>query len=332
MNTDRNVGSFAASAESRQSDFVIAIDFGGTKIDVATANRVGELLEQSRIETDAAQGAQQAIERALTLARSLMARTAALTGGRCLAAGVVSPGVILPDRILLAPNVPGWEQLALTDIVRDRLEISRIAVGTDVKAAAVAEVRWGSLQDADPGIFLSLGTGIALAIVIGGKVLMGAHGTAGEIGYSLRSVADEKGIADGHAPLEEAVGGRAIGERGSKLLGGKLSAAEVFASADAHARAFIDETLAELAVHVANLAILLDPARIAIGGGLMNAGERILDALAPRLRFAVPFPPEVVPAHFVHDGALRGAVALALTVASGTPTAPTAGQSNQMGQ
>lgn len=176
MNTDRNVGSFAASAESRQSDFVIAIDFGGTKIDVATANCVGELLE-----------------RALTLARSLMARTAALTGGRCLAAGVVSPGVILPDRILLAPNVPGWEQLALTDIVRDRLEMSRIAVGTDVKAAAVAEARWGSLQDADPGIFLSLGTGIALAIVIGGKVLMGAHGTAGEIGYSLRSVADEKG-------------------------------------------------------------------------------------------------------------------------------------------
>lgn len=328
MNTDRIAGSFASSAELSQRDFVIAIDFGGTKIDVASANLVGDLLEQSRIETDAPHGAQQAIERALTLARNLIASTAVQTGGRCLAAGVVSPGVILPDRILFAPNVPGWEQLALPGIVRDRLEMSQVAVGTDVKAAAAAEVRWGSLQDADPGIFLSLGTGIALAFVIGGKVVMGAHGTAGEIGYNLRSVADAEGVADGHAPLEEVVGGRAIGERGSKLLGGNLSAAEIFASSDVRARAFIDETLAELAVHVANIAILLDPVRIAIGGGLMSSGERILEALTPRLRFAVPFPPEVVPAHFVHDGALRGAVVLALAAASSTSTA----QSSLMGQ
>lgn len=328
MNTNRIASSFDASAEPLQSDFVVAIDFGGTKVDVATANRAGDLLEQSRIETDAARGAQQAIERALTLARSLMARTAGRTGGRCLAAGVVSPGVTLPDRILLAPNVPGWEQLALPEIVRNGLGMSRVAVENDVKAAAAAEVRWGSLQDADPGVFLNLGTGIALTIVIGGKVLMGAHGTAGEIGYSLRGVADEKGVADGHAPLEEVVGGRAIGERGSKLLGGNLSAADVFASPDIQARALIDETLAELAVHVANLAILLDPARIAIGGGLMSSGERILNALVPRLRFAVPFPPEVVPAHFVHDGALRGAVALALAAASSTSTAHEAEKSS----
>lgn len=328
MNTNSITASCEASAEPRQNDFVIAIDFGGTKVDVATANRAGDLLEQSRIETDAARGAQQAIERALTLARSLMARTAEQTGGCCLAAGVVSPGVTLSDRILLAPNVPGWERLALPEMVRNGLGMSRVAVENDVKAAAMAEVRWGSLQGADPGIFLNLGTGIALTIVIGGKVLMGAHGTSGEIGYSLRGVADEKGVADGHAPLEEVVGGRAIGERGSKLLGGNLSAADVFASPDIQARALIDETLAELAVHVVNLAILLDPARIAIGGGLMSSGERILNALAPRLRFAVPFPPEVVPAHFVHDGALRGAVALALATASSTSTAPVAEKSS----
>ncbi len=295
-------------------DFVVAIDFGGTKIAVAIADLMGELLEQSRIETDASGGALQAIERALVSARSLMARGAELTGGRCLAAGVVSPGIILPDRVLLAPNVPGWEQLALRDAVRDGLEIAQVAVGTDVKAAAAAEIRWGSLQGVDPAVFLSLGTGVAAALVIGGQVLTGAHGASGEIGYNLRGVADEKGVADGQAPLEEAIGGRAIGERGSQLLGGNLSAAEIFASPDVRARALVDEVLAELAVHVANLAILIDPARIAIGGGLMGSGERILGALATRLRFAVPFPPEVMVARFVHDGALRGAVALALSV------------------
>jgi glucokinase len=317
MSAEQAYDSSSVTIPTSQYDFVVAIDFGGTKIDVATANLAGDLLEHERIETEANKGAQQAIERALTLAQKLIHKTAAQTNGSCLSTGVVSPGVVLQDRILFAPNVPGWEQLALPELVRQGLQLTQVAVGTDVKAAALAEARWGSLQDADPGIFLSLGTGVALAIVNRGKVLTGAHGTAGEFGYNLRGVDDMEGVAAGRAPLEEAVGGRAIGERGSKLLGGTMSAAEVFASQDPRARALIDEVLAELALHIANIAILIDPARIALGGGLMNASERILAVLIPRLHSAVPFPPEVVPARFVHDGALRGAVALALSATTG---------------
>ncbi len=211
---------------------MLGIDFGGTKIAIASADLEGHLLEQSRIETLASQGAMQAIERTLARARSMMAHTAEKTGGHCIAAGAVSPGIILPDRILLAPNVPGWEQLALQKLVRDGLGIPQVAVGTDAKAAAEAEVRWGSLQHADPAIFLTLSTGIAIALIVHGKVLTGAHGACGEIGYSLRGIPEEGGFAEGHAPLEEAVGGRAIGERGSKLLGRDVSAADVFASTD----------------------------------------------------------------------------------------------------
>jgi len=75
----------------------------------------------------------------------------------------------------------------------------------------------------------------------------------------------------------------------------------------------VDEMLAELATHVANLAILIDPARIAVGGGLMSSGDVILRALAFRLGYAVPFPPEIVPARFLNDASLHGAIALALT-------------------
>jgi glucokinase len=304
--------SFPAEGKQYRGDFVLGIDFGGTKIAIASADLEGNLLEQSRIETLASRGAMQAIERTLARTRSMMAHTAEKTGGHCIAAGAVSPGIILSDRILLAPNVPGWEQLALHDLVRDGLGIPQVAVGTDAKAAAEAEFRWGSLQAADPAIFLTLSTGIAVALIVHGKVLPGAHGACGEIGYSLRGVLGEGGFAEGHAPLEEAIGGRAIGERGSKLLGRNVSAAEVFASTDVRARSLVDEVLAELAVHIANLAILIDPARIAIGGGLMASSDRILAALSPRLRAAVPFPPELVTARFVHDSALRGAVSLAL--------------------
>jgi glucokinase len=201
--------------------------------------------------------------------------------------------------------------VSLRETMRASLRIPTVVAENDVKAAAMAEVLWGALEGADPAVFLSLGTGIAAAIVIGGRVVTGAHGASGEIGYNLRSVLDTSGAAHGRAPLEEAIGGRFIGERASLLLGEPLSAAGVFAHPDIRARFLVDEALAELATHIANLAILIDPARIAIGGGLMSSGDVILRALAFRLEYAVPFPPEIVPARFLNDASLYGAIALA---------------------
>jgi glucokinase len=70
------------------------------------------------------------------------------------------------------------------------------------------------------------------------------------------------------------------------------------------------------------MAILVDPARIAVGGGLMSQSNLILEALERRLRLGAPFEPELVPAQFIHDGPLRGAIALALDEAGMSGAAP----------
>jgi len=294
-----------------EDDFVLGIDFGGTKIALATATLEGHLLESDRIDTDAGRGATQAVDRALARAGELLGATAR-NGGACVAVSAVSPGVVYEGSVALAPNVPGWHELELPALLRDRFDGARSAVGNDVKAAAVAELRWGSLRGADPAILLILGTGIAAAIVAGGEVLHGANGAAGEIGYSLRGACETTGAAEGHAPLEEYAGGRAIAERASELLGEPLSTGEVFEHHDPRARDLLDAALDALAVQVANMAIAIDPARIAVGGGLMSQADAVLEAIERRLSVAAPFEPELVPAEFVHDGPLRGAIALAL--------------------
>jgi predicted NBD/HSP70 family sugar kinase len=240
-----------------KSDFVLGIDFGGTKIALATAALDGTLLESDRLETDAGQGAVQAVERALVRGQELLSETTR-NGGRCVAVSAVSPGIVYEDRVALAPNVPGWEQLRLPALLRERFGLAHAAVGTDVKAAAVAEVRWGSLRGADPAILLILGTGLAAGIVVRGDVLQGANGAAGEIGYSLRCGDEQAGAAKGRAPLEEFAGGRAIGERASRLLGAPMSAADVFDHPDPRARELVEAALDALAVQVANMAILVD--------------------------------------------------------------------------
>src|SRR3954471_9625504 len=260
-------------------DVVAALDFGGTKIALATATPAGEILERARIDTEPAGGAERALARALDAARALLART----GGRCRAVGAVCPGIPRADEVLLAPNVPGWGDLAFGREIRAGLAVERVAVRNDGRAAAEAELRWGALRGADPAVFVSLGTGIAAAIAAGGRVLEGAHGASGELAYVLSGAGGEAAFADGHAPLEERAGGRCVGERASEVAGRTLTGAEAFASDDPRVAALVDATLDELAVHVANLAILVDPERIAVGGGLTGSPEPVPAAIPRRV-------------------------------------------------
>ncbi|MYV97506.1 ROK family protein, partial [Streptomyces sp. SID3343] len=146
-------------------------------------------------------------------------------------------------------------------------------------------------------------TGIAAALVVGGRVLAGAHGAAGEIGYLLRDRHDV-GFAAGHAPLEEYVSGSGLAARGTELLGRDTDAGWLFTAQEPGVRALVDDALDELARHVANLAVTVDAERIAVTGGLMRSAPRVLAALRRRLDAAVPFPPTVVAARFRQDAAL----------------------------
>jgi len=121
------------------------------------------------------------------------------------------------------------------------------------------------------------------------------------------------------AAVEDYVSGRGEGDgagegrRASERLGHPVTAAELFPLARDREPAadLVAEALAELSVHVANLAITLNPRRIAIGGGLARSADVILPALRTRLAHAVPFPPDVVAARFDQDAALHGAIAIA---------------------
>jgi glucokinase len=290
------------------SEYVLAVDFGGTKATVAAVDAAGHGLATVRLPMLAERGAGQAVDRVLAAAAQLVDGV----GGRPRAVGVASPGIVLADRILLAPNVPGWTELRLAEVFTEAVGVATVCA-TDVKAATLAEARWGHLRGVPTGLHLNLGTGIAVGVLVRGEVLTGAHGAAGEIGYYLRSaVPSPVGPHDGHAPLEAVVGGGAIGRRGV-ALGGAGDAESVFelAGSDPAMRAFVEETLAELAVHVANTAILIDPARITVGGGLVRSAELVLPTLERVLERAVPFPPELLAARFTQDGPLIGAAALA---------------------
>jgi glucokinase len=309
-------GATGGSTRSPKDGFVLGIDVGGTKLALATADLHGNRLFDDELPTLADQGARAVISRLLDAARALVMKSSGAGAGELVAVGAVSPGIVLVDRVLLAPNNPGWDTLALAAELRAGLGIGRVAVDTDAKAAVLAEARWGTLAGVGNGAFLNLGTGVSLGAIVCGHVLRGAHGAAGEIGYHLVGPASEAAFAEGHAPLEEHVGGGALGARVSALLGRQVTVAEAFevAESDTSVKELLDHALDKLAVDIANVAITLDLERIAVGGGLIHHCQW-LPSLNNVLRRAVPFPPDLVIARFSQDAPLVGAVVHALDCA-----------------
>src|SRR2546423_15276277 len=166
------------------SPVVLGLDFGGTKIAAAVCEMSGVRLGTTTVDTRPADGAEACLERGIRAARDLLETYAP---GRPLAAvGACTFGIPREDRVDLAPTVPGWGDLALGRELDRAFGGAQIRLATDVKAAAQAEAEWGALAGCDPGIYLNLGTGLAVAIVANGSGLPGRHGAAGEIRYSPR--------------------------------------------------------------------------------------------------------------------------------------------------
>jgi glucokinase len=259
-----------------QPPVVVGLDFGGTKLAAAVCDLSGSQLASAVVPSGAELGARAAFDRGIQAARDLLERAA--PGAALAAVGVSTFGIPFEDRVELAPAIAGWEELAMGRELRAAFAGAQIRMATDAKAAAQAEARWGALAGYDPAVYLNLGTGLAAAIVVGGQVVGGSNGAAGEIGYNLRSVADIGLALDRRTPLEEMVSGQALARRASGQAGSgeRLAAADVFADLrpDGPLGDLIGEFVDELAFHLVNLAICLNPARIAVGGGMVRSWER----------------------------------------------------------
>jgi glucokinase len=281
---------------------VLALDFGGTKFAAAVGGLDGVRIGSATVPADAGLGARPNLARAVEAGRDLLDRVAP---GRPLAAvGVSTFGIPGEDGVALSPAIGGWETLPLGREIAGAFGGVPVRVATDVKAAARVEAATGALAGCDPALYLNLGTGLAVAIVAGGAVLAGRHGASGEIGYNLRGLADVGRGEGERVMLEEAVSGGAL-----------VLAARGRTEAPA-LRHVLGDLLDELAFHLVNLTIAVDPQRIAVGGGMVRSWDLIEPRLRTALDAAVPFPPDLVPAAFPYDAPLIGALMLGAEAAS----------------
>jgi glucokinase len=298
---------------------ILALDIGATKLAAGIGTADGEMTRLASIPTEASEGAESVLARALELAQGVHAEAAG-AGDRIEAVGVSTMGYTHADRVELATNVPGWTRLKIPEAVEQAFPGLPTVIGNDVHVAAQAEIAWGSLQGVSDGIYLNLGSGISAGIICGGRFLTGADGAAGEVGYTLfRGRPEAHMAADRIGPFEAWFGGAGAARRLADA-GLPTSVADTveLAKTDAKAQQFIDELWTGIAVMTANLCTALNTSVVSLGGGYVRDDSGVLERIRELVEQAVPYPPQVVRAHFGADASLRGAVALALSK-SGAP-------------
>lgn len=269
------------------------------------------MLADEVVATSPALGAEANLEQAIACARRVAGEHEIVALGAC------TFGIPRPDGVALSPAIPGWERLPLRRELESAFGVP-VALVTDVKAAAAAEIRSGALAGVDTAIYLNLGTGLAVALVVGGAVVTGANGASGEIGYCVPSA--------GTGILEDIVSGMALQQAAHELGSdgvepGEFRASAVFewAAADGAFRSVTERFVGELCLHLVNLAIALDPECIAVGGGLVRAWDHLEPALRAALDAHVPYPPRLTLGAFPFDAALRGAIDLGVELARSLP-------------
>jgi glucokinase len=317
----------------------LGIDIGGTKVAGGVVAPDGTILATARRATPGA-----SVTDTETAIVDVVAELAAGHDGELVGVGVGAAGWFdrTGDTVLFSPHL-AWRNSTLRKDLGARLQ-RPLWVGNDADAAAWAEYRYGAARGADLALMITLGTGIGGGIVLDGRLRRGSHGVAGEWGH-MRVVPDGRLCACGNRGCwEQYASGTALGQTAREVAFTSPAAAanllervgcrpelitgEHVAQAaydrDPLALELVTEVGTWLGQGIADLAAVLDPAVVVIGGGVSVLGEMVLRPARERLERALPGRgfrpgPEVVVASLGAQAGLVGAADLVrLAVAEGT--------------
>jgi predicted NBD/HSP70 family sugar kinase/biotin operon repressor len=310
---------------------VVGIDFGHSHVQVAVADIAHKVLAERRCDLDVNHDARTALDTAARMVGEVLTESH-VDRKSVIAAGIGIPGPVDRGRGTAgsATILPGWTGIRIDEEMQQRLG-TPVEIDNDANLGALAEMTWGAGRGCSNFAYIKAATGIGAGIVIDGRLLSGASGTAGEIGHSTLDESGALCYCGNRGCLETIASGPAIvalvssGQPELLTLGQVI---ELATTGDARCRRAISDAGREIGVAVAGLCNLINPERVIIGGLLSRAGELLLQPIRESIRrhavFAAAERVEVVAAAFVERAELLGAVALALQ-ASGKRPARVAG-------
>jgi len=311
-------------------NFSIGVDIGGTKVLGGVVDASGNILTTHREDTPKA-GGDELTQAIIGVIQELLAQHAATS------VGISAAGFVSSDRqtMLATPNIAGWNGINLMTEISREVDLP-IVIENDANAAAWGEAIYGAGRGESELMMVTVGTGIGGGIISNGGLYRGAFGVAAEFGH-MRVVPGGhlcgcgkfgcfEQYASGsalHRHLMEAIAkdptrAHSLLARGDGTLEG-IKGNHITAAAragDPIAVEAFNTTGDWLGAGIASLSVILDPALVVIGGGVIDAGELLMAPTRLAIEKYMPFSgkhptPRIVVAELGNDAGLVGVADLA---------------------
>ena len=265
-----------------QHGFVAGADIGGTSLRMMLADLNGTVVAQWSTHFAAHQRTPRAVCTLIRKGLATLSKERKIAMRRILHITAGAPGITNVDAgvVVSAPNLSGWNDVPLRAMIEASMSVPA-AVENDTNLAAIGEQWRGAAEGIEDFVFVALGTGLGAGIFLRGRAYHGANWSAGEIGYMGRRGEGRQSLqVRSTGQLDRAIGGAGIEAEWRRVLRTQrkkqegltdLRATDIFDLAlDGHALAaeVVEYTARVLADCVSELALVLDPELVVLGGGI----------------------------------------------------------------
>ncbi|WP_053057672.1 ROK family protein [Rubrobacter aplysinae] len=315
----------------------IGVDVGGTKIAAGLVSPQGKLLNEARYPT--ANDPEKLLD---SLARAVeeAADDSGDAGDGVEAVCLAVPGLLLAseDKVVFSPNLHAIEGLPLKSELQSRTGLT-VTVENDASAAAWGEFVFGAGSEVENLVFLTLGTGVGGGVILDGRLLRGSQGAGGELGHTTLHATGPRCNCGNRGCFEIMASGLAIERRARQIAAEKPGSdlarvvtdprgfsgeqvTELATEEDALALSVMRETGTWLGIGIAGFVNVFNPEIVAVGGGVAEAGDLILEPARREVRLRARSPSrdlaEIKPATLGARSGLLGAAALARDASGAT--------------
>jgi len=254
-----------------------AIDIGGTKIAAAVVDDRGRIITRSECPTESERGFPDGLQRTIGMLRE----TAARVGAKLRGIGIGCTGPVDPFTGVLGTVdlLPGWQGGALVEGIAASFGVS-VAMENDADAAGLAEAAWGAGRGKQRFLYVTVGTGIGVSIILDGVLYRGVDGSHPEIGHQVIDASGPLCYCGAQGCWESLASGPGIAAWAKTQIGGDLTTkqlCELAEAGDAAALSVMERQGYYLGLGLANLVTIFCPDMIALGGGVMESSHLFLD-------------------------------------------------------
>jgi len=265
------------------------VDIGGTKIAVGMVDQLGRVLAQRECPTDVARGFDHAMQRVTALLHQCADGTGVKLQG--IGIGCAGPLDTAAGTLKNVNNLPGWEGGNPVDILSREFGVPA-ALENDADAAALGELHWGAGKSRKRFLYVTVGTGIGVSVILDGKVYRGVDGCHPEIGHHIIDPSGPPCSCGVRGCWESLAAGPAmrtwLRDNAPPTYGNRdLSAREICARAqdsDDWARRAVEREARYLGLGLANLITLFAPEAIVLGGSVMKSAHLFFDRMHEVIR------------------------------------------------